>query len=276
MALGLTIKALDRAQLLPLKKRDIAAHKGDFGHVLIVGGDEGMGGAALLAGLFAARVGAGKVSVALHPTHVNAVIAYQPTLMAKPIYRPRDLDDLLLSASVVVLGPGLWKSKWSQKLCEYVFAKDLPMLIDGGACYWLAQTQMKREHWVLTPHVGEASVLLGVDALHIQKDRVQFVQALQQRYGGVAVLKGAGSLISDGSEVFICHAGNPGMASGGMGDALSGVIAGLMAQHYSLFESAKIGVFAHALAADQASQELGEIGLLATDLIPFLRELINY
>jgi len=131
------------------------------------------------------------------------------------------------------------------------------------------------EQWLLTPHVGEAASLLDCTTADIQQDRAAAITQLQQQYGGVIVLKGAGSLVFDGGEdIFVCNAGNPGMASGGMGDVLTGVIAGLIAQGLTLIDAAKLGVMIHAMAGDCAAKK-GEKGLIASDLMQPIRELIN-
>jgi NAD(P)H-hydrate epimerase len=151
----------------------------------------------------------------------------------------------------------------------------LPLVVDADALNLLAETPDRRGNWVLTPHPGEAARLLGVANAAIQRDRFAAAQALQARYGGVAVLKGAGTLVqTEGDRPTICTAGNPGMASGGMGDVLTGVIAGLISQKLELPDAARLGVWLHAAAGDRAARN-GERGLLASDLMPHLRTLAN-
>ncbi|MBI5461258.1 MAG: NAD(P)H-hydrate dehydratase [Gammaproteobacteria bacterium] len=262
-----------RAVLPGARARD--AHKGDFGHVLVIGGQPGMSGAARLAGEAAARVGAGLVSIATHPQHAAVLNNGRPELMCHAVANAETLKPVLERASVLAVGPGLGQSDWARGLLATVWDTDVPMIVDADALNLLAQEPMRRDRWVLTPHPGEAARLLGCSTAEVQADRLAAVRHIQARYGGVAVLKGAGSLIADGSHCRVCSAGNPGMASGGMGDVLTGVIAGLYAQGLSLTESAAAGVLLHALAADSAAQRDGERGLLASDLLPELRRWVN-
>lgn len=251
------------------------AHKGDFGHVLIVGGQPGMSGAVRLAGEAALRVGAGLVSIATHPEHAAVLNNGRPELMCHAIAHAATLKPLLERATVLVVGPGLGQSAWARGLLAAVWDCDLPMIVDADALNLLAREPLHRERWILTPHPGEAARLLGCATAEVQADRLAAVRAIQVRYGGVVVLKGVGSLIADGVHCRICAAGNPGMASGGMGDVLTGVIAGLCAQGVSLSEAASAGAVVHALAADTAARRDGERGLLAGDLLPELRRWVN-
>jgi len=253
-----------------------SAHKGDFGHVLVVGGAPGFSGAARLAGEAAARSGAGLVSVATHPEHAFSLNTTRPELMCHGINDARELVPLLRRASVVAIGPGLGLSPWALALFDQVLQSDLPLVVDADALNLLATDPLQRRDWVLTPHPGEAARLLGCTAQAIQQDRFQAVERLQQRYGGVVVLKGAGTLIRDDSKrpLAVSSDGNPGMASGGMGDVLTGIIAGLLAQGFGPSDAAEMGVCLHGAAADRAAQQ-GERGLLASDLMSEIRPLLN-
>jgi NAD(P)H-hydrate epimerase len=139
----------------------------------------------------------------------------------------------------------------------------------------LAGAPATKPNWILTPHPGEAGRLLSCSTADIQQDRFAAAVSIQTNYGGVAILKGAGTLIATEQQLAISGTGNPGMASGGMGDVLAGVIAGLLAQGFSLKDAAQQGVYNHGLAADLAAQKDGERGLLASDLMPYLRQLVN-
>jgi len=258
-----------------LSPRPRDAHKGLFGHVLIIGGDYGMAGAARLAGEAALRVGAGLVSIATRPEHVSAIVSGRPELMCHPVKQAKDLKPLLAKATVIVLGPGLGQSAWSKQLFKQALASALPKIIDADGLNLLAKQTKKSDHWILTPHPGEAARLLKSDNKKIQADRITAVKQLQQKLGGIAILKGAGSLVAASDSISICQAGNPGMASGGMGDVLSGVIGGLLAQQFNLQQAAELGVCLHAYAGDLAAQQNGERGMLASDLMPYLRELMN-
>lgn len=258
---------------LPARARD--AHKGDFGHVLIIGGDEGMGGAARLAGEAALRAGAGLVSIATRPAHVAPILAARPELMCRGVAGPEDLAPLLARATVVGIGPGLGRSRWANELLAAALSSGLPCVLDADALNLLAAAPQRSDCWVLTPHPGEAGRLLGSDVAAIEADRPAAARALRARYGGVVVLKGSGTLVCGaGTSLWLCDRGNPGMASGGMGDVLTGVIAGLAAQLGDLERAACLGVLVHALAADEVAAR-GERGLLAGDLLAALRSWVN-
>ncbi|MCX7120541.1 MAG: NAD(P)H-hydrate dehydratase [Gammaproteobacteria bacterium] len=257
------------------KARDRAAHKGDFGHVLVIGGDYGMAGAVRMAAEAALRVGAGLVSVATHAENVAVVNASRPEIMCHAVDSADALNLLLNKASVIVLGPGLGKSDWSVMLFETAIKTAKPMVIDADALYFLSANKSRQNNWIVTPHPGEAARLLHCTVKEVQTERLAAAQNIVKLYGGIAVLKGAGTIVATENNAFICEAGNPGMASGGMGDVLSGVLGGLLAQKFSLESAAKTGVLLHAMAADQAALEGGERGLLATDLMPYLRQWVN-
>jgi NAD(P)H-hydrate epimerase len=251
-------------------------HKGSFGHVLVVGGDLGMSGAIRLAGEAAARCGAGLVSLATRVQHAAMLNAGRPELMVHGVSGRADLGVLLARATVVVVGPGLGRCDWSRELLETVLESRLPLVVDADALNLLATEPLSRGNWILTPHPGEAGRLLGISSGAVQRDRFAAVHRLTERFGGVAVLKGSGSLVSaEGAPTAVCNLGNPGMASGGMGDVLSGVLAALLAQGLSLVDAAAAGVWLHARAADMAAGRGGQRGLLASDLMPILRELVN-
>jgi NAD(P)H-hydrate epimerase len=251
------------------------AHKGHFGHVLVIGGDHGMGGAALLAGRAALRSGAGLVSVATRPAHAATMFAAQPELMCRGVEQPRELELLLERATVLVAGPGLGRSPWALGLLEAALESGLPCVLDADALNLLSEHPRRVAHGILTPHPGEAARLLDATAQDIEADRPAALRALQSRWGGVVVLKGAGTLVAGGGPVpWLCDAGNPGMASGGMGDVLSGIIGGLAAQLHDLERAACAGVLVHALAADDAAAG-GERGLAASDLLQHIRPWVN-
>lgn len=256
-------------------RRNRAAHKGDFGHVLVIGGDYGMGGAVRLAAEAALRVGAGLVSVATRAEHVALVNSNRPEIMCHAVKNAADLSDLIQKATAIVIGPGLGKSEWSLELLKVALNAKQPKIIDADALNLLSEQEYKYCNWILTPHVGEAARLLHCTIEQVQADRIKTVKKLSDQYGGIIVLKGAGTLIQcEDERPYICNAGNPGMASGGMGDVLSGVLGGLLAQNFSLLSAAKTGVLLHAMAGDLAAAN-GERGLLASDLMPYLRQLVN-
>lgn len=261
----------------PLPERPRNAHKNQFGHVLVVGGDDAMGGAVAMSAEAALRSGAGLVSVATHPVHAAALLARCPELMVKGLNDIAELMPLLARASVVVLGPGLGRSSWStavfRKVLEAVDPDEQQMVVDADGLNLLALSSLTRSDWVLTPHPGEAGNLLQDN--RIQANRFRSVQALQAKYGGTVLLKGAGTLVHDGETLSLCPFGNPGMSTAGMGDVLSGVIGGLLAQGLSAGAATRLGVVVHALAGDRCAALAGEHGMAATDLLPQIRSLLN-
>ncbi len=258
-----------------LKPRRASAHKHQLGHVLILGGDKGMPGAIRMTAEAALRSGVGLVTVVSHSEHLPVVLAGRPELMFSGCDDGHVSADLLLNASVIVVGPGLTDSVWSHNLMACALQSSLPKVLDAGALRLLSDEDAPQQNWVLTPHAGEAGALLGESAQIIQESRFASVELLQHQYGGTVVLKGAGTLIQSANELTcLCSYGNAGMASAGMGDVLSGVIASLIAQGYGLSLASQLGVCIHALAGDMAAQD-GQTGLLAGDLFARIRELVN-
>ncbi len=266
-------------QLPGLSRRLKTAHKGRYGKVLVVGGDHGMGGAAVMAAEAAGRCGAGLISAATRAEHIAAFIARRPEVMAHCVASGQELLPLLESSTVVAIGPGLGNSTWSEQLLYAALESGKPLVLDADGLNLLAAgspgQHKRRDNWVLTPHPGEAARLLQADIRTVQADRFAAVMELQSRYGGVILLKGAGTLIAaeDGS-VCVSNYGNPGMASGGMGDVLTGVIAGLLAQRLTLVQATRLAACLHGRAAELAAEQ-GERGMLAADLMPRLRELLG-
>ncbi|MDJ0813578.1 MAG: NAD(P)H-hydrate dehydratase [Woeseiaceae bacterium] len=258
-----------------LAPRRRAAHKGDFGHVLVVGGGPGMPGAVRLCGEAALRTGAGLVSLATHPQHASMIVASRPELMSHGIDSVEQLEPLLEKADVVAFGPGLGRSEWAAELYARIAGDERPSVWDADALNWLADTPQAMANRIITPHPGEAARLLGSDTAAVQAGRSKALADLSERYGGVAVLKGSGTLVSSSSgAAWLCTAGNPGMASPGMGDVLTGIIAALLAQGLAPEDAAAVGVTAHAQAGDSAACD-GERGLIASDLLDALRGIVN-
>lgn len=267
---------IDRAlvrKLLPRRRR--TAHKGEYGRVLCVGGGPSMPGAIRLTAEAALHAGAGLVTVATHPDHVGIVAGARAELMCHGVRDADDLAPLCEASDVIAIGPGLGRDAWAQGLFEVAQAAQRPLIVDADALNLLAQSPRRRDDWVLTPHPGEAGRLLRTEASGVQQERLGAVGRLLERYGGVIVLKGAGTLVGHVGDVpSICVHGNPGMAAPGMGDVLTGVIAGVAAQARNLFDSACVGVLVHALAGDDAARG-GERGMLASDLFPHVRKWVN-
>ncbi|MBI3772594.1 MAG: NAD(P)H-hydrate dehydratase [Gammaproteobacteria bacterium] len=258
---------------LPPRPRN--AHKGMFGHVLVIGGNHGMAGAVRMAAEAAARTGAGLTSVATRREHVAAMAAARPEIMWHGVEAASDLTPLLARATVIAIGPGLGQDAWAQQLLARVLESSLPLVVDADALNLLAHEPCSRNNWILTPHPGEAARLLQSSSSEINADRFGAVQKLREHYQAVVVLKGAGTLIADEQgAIALCSEGNPGMAVGGMGDVLTGVIVALVAQGLALSDAARVGVSLHAAAGDRVALE-GERGLLAGDLFLYLRRLVN-
>lgn len=277
-----------------LKPRPRVSHKGDFGHVLVIGGSRGYAGAAQMAGLSALRVGAGEVSVICEPGQ-ELLIGQQPELMVIGAHANDEVSERLLDqATVIAIGPGLgqgdWASGWWQRFCQRSVERDIVAVVDADALNLMAiyngdSSMQPAEGMIYTPHPGEAARLLAASTADIQRNRWLAVETLAEQLQGTVVLKGAGSLVAgpDSDVVAVCTHGNAAMATAGMGDVLTGVIAGLAAQRQqanlprSLTHLTGLGVLLHACAGDAAARQTLATnrqplarGLLATDLIAFL------
>ncbi|AFC85346.1 yjeF-like protein, hydroxyethylthiazole kinase-related protein [Frateuria aurantia DSM 6220] len=272
-ALSPVATALPWPQLPP---RPRAMHKGRNGHLLVVGGEHGTGGAVHLTAMAALRSGAGLVSVATRSEQVLAFNTRCPEVMALGVNGPPALESMLEKVTGLAVGPGLGQGAWGHALWLTALDSGKPMVLDADGLNMLAQeSHALPGQLVLTPHPGEAARLLHTTVPDIEADRYAAVRALAQRYRAVVVLKGAGSLIGDpDGRIVYCPWGNPGMAVGGMGDTLTGIIGALLVQGHHPWEAAGLGVALHALAGDRAARA-GERGLLPTDLLPELRALVN-
>ncbi len=271
--------ASDRvARCLPRRAR--SAHKGDNGHVLLIGGGRGYGGAIRLAGEAALRAGAGLVSIATMPEHLAIVLAGRPELMCRAVTDAGELAALLASADVVGIGPGLGRDAWARTLLDAALDAGCPLVLDADALNLLAGAPRKRDDWVLTPHPGEAARLLATDTTTVQADRPAALARLVENYGGTVVLKGAGTLVGCADQApAVCDRGNPGMAAPGMGDVLTGIVCAIVAQTrpagVSLFDATSVAVHVHAAAGDDAAAVRGERGLVAGDLFDPLQRRVN-
>ncbi|WP_223462519.1 MULTISPECIES: NAD(P)H-hydrate dehydratase [unclassified Pseudomonas] len=266
---------LTAANLPRLAFRRPASHKGKFGHVLLIGGDRGYGGAILLSAQAALRSGAGMVSVATRGEHVPAALARIPEAMVLGASSANQLMELLQKVSVLVVGPGLGQAAWGRSLLSAAANAPLPQVWDADALNMLAEAcvSLPRD-CVITPHPGEAARLLGLSTAEVQADRPAAARALSEKYTAVVVLKGAGSLIaSPDGRLALCHQGHPAMATAGLGDVLAGLLGALLAQGMAAFDAACLGVWLHANAGEQQGK-LGR-GLAASDLIPAIRQLLE-
>ena len=280
--------ALERIGEIPrLSPRPRDSHKGRFGTVLVVAGSRGMAGAAALCGAAALRAGAGLVRIAT-PAEVQPTVAsFEPSYMTYPLPCNEDglidpeparpiLERLIAPVDVVAIGPGLGQSAEIRQLLRFLItATDRPLVVDAdGLNALVGQTDLLaglKRPVILTPHPGEFARLVGKTVAEVQAERVREAALLAATAEPlVVVLKGAGTIVSDGRRFFVNTTGNAGMATGGTGDVLTGVIAALLAQKQPAFEAAQIGVFIHGLAGDIARDHHGEVGMIAGDLVDAL------
>jgi ADP-dependent NAD(P)H-hydrate dehydratase / NAD(P)H-hydrate epimerase len=260
------------AAALPARRR--SAHKGEHGRVLVVGGFV-MAGAARLAGESALRTGAGLVTVATGEEDIEAIVAARPELIARPAASGSNLKWLLAAADAVAIGPGLGTGREAHDAFDAAVASDRPLVVDADALNLLAADPRRRADWILTPHPGEAARLLGCEAAAVQRDRLASARAIAERFGGVCVLKGAHTLVQGPERPpWVCDRGNPGMATAGSGDVLTGIVAALLAGGAPPPLAAAAGVLLHAEAGDRAARA-GERGVIAGDLVAELRGVVN-
>jgi NAD(P)H-hydrate epimerase len=259
-----------------LPRRPRASHKGNFGRVLIVGSGSGMPGAVRLSGEACLRVGAGLVTVAVAPENVPAISAGRPELICLQLTSANLLAEAIDKAEVIAIGPGLGRTQWAREALQAVLVTDKPLVVDADALNLIAEAGAEpRENWIMTPHPGEAGRLLDMSTEQIQANRLAALDRLVKRYGGTVVLKGAGTLVgTKGKTPALCERGNPGMASAGTGDVLTGAVAGILAQCRDNWLAARVGVLVHAMAGDAAART-GERGLLATDVARELHHCVN-
>lgn len=268
---------------LPARKPD--GHKGDFGRVLVIAGSRGMAGAAVLCGSAALRGGAGLVKVATPASSLPLVAAGNPCYTTAVLVEDAEgrvvanalamLLDLCEQHDVIAIGPGLGRSgELSMLLADLVYLCKKPMIVDAdGLNAFIGQAdklQASGEPRIVTPHPGEFARLIKRDTKSVQAQRQPLAQEFARTHGCVLVLKGQGTIVTDGQRVYVNATGNPGMATGGTGDVLTGVIAALLGQRLPAFEAAQLGVHVHGLAGDLARDAIGEVSLIATDLLDFL------
>jgi len=271
-----------------LDARSANSHKGSYGHILLCGGQAGMSGAVMLAGEAGLRAGAGMVTIATAAEHAASLNIARPELMVRATEDKASLEVIARQADVLAVGPGLGTDDWGRHCFEVLVKPDAdgvyrPLVVDADGLNLLAKQPFARGHWVLTPHPAEAARLLGVSTADVQADRFAAVRKLAEQYQAVVVLKGSGTLIASharrsgdaGLLVDVCPFGNPGMATAGMGDVLTGLIAALLAQGMTPLQAARLAVVTHARAGDYLAASEGQIGLLAGDMPAAIRHLLN-
>jgi NAD(P)H-hydrate epimerase len=260
-----------------LPPRPVSAHKGHYGRCLLVGGDHGMGGAIVLAAEAALRCGVGLVKVATRAPHLAPLLTRLPEAMVTAVDHRNALLPLLAWADAVVIGPGLGQEAWGEQMLHACLASGKPLLVDADALNLLAAHHpcALPEGSVITPHPGEAARLLDMESAEVQFDRFTAAAHLAKKTGAAVVLKGNGSLVVGAAGCAVCVDGNPGMASGGTGDVLSGIVGALLAQGLAAEQAARLGTVLHAQAGDRAAQTVGERALLASEVISGLAELLK-
>lgn len=276
-------KIIDAKQLLLQLKsqRPLDANKGDFGHVLIMGGDYNMAGAVIMACEAAFRTGAGRVTVLTKQENFAALLTRLPNAMTACANNKQQMQEILQNKTVIAIGMGMGKTPWAHDMLEVALASNLPKIIDADALNLIAQIAQNKKLYnlqnsIITPHPQEAARLLNCQVSEIQQDRLKAVKNLYEKYGAITVLKGHDSLIATAPDkIALCPYGNPGMAVAGMGDVLSGIIAGFTAQNYPLADAAILGVTIHALAGDMAAKTQGQIGILPPELLQYVPQIIN-
>ena len=272
-------------------KRQPDTHKGDFGHVLVVAGSLGYTGAAYLASQAALLAGAGLVTLAIGKSLHGILASKLVEVMVKPFFETRDaslslmaLKELLAfseKCSVVALGPGISQNKETQELVRNLITKlDKPVVLDADGINAMAGhvdlLKSAKSGLILTPHPGEMSRLTGKDISEIQKDRNNVAIGFAREYNTVLVLKGHETIVADpAGQIFVNTTGNAGMASGGSGDVLTGMIAAFVAQGCTPFDAAVLGAYFHGLAGDIAAKEKGLLSLIATGLLNKLPEVLK-
>ncbi|MFC3095208.1 NAD(P)H-hydrate dehydratase [Alteromonas sediminis] len=276
-------RARSHASLLSLSMftgmgpRDVHSHKGDYGRLLCIGGNRGTPGAIRLSAEAAMRTGAGLVKVFAHEQSRIQVSAGCPELMVTN----ESLDEALAWCTTVVLGPGLGQDEWAKEIFErtmsYCEGAHKPMVLDADALNLLSHSSVSYNvsECLITPHAGEAARLLGVSVDEIESDRFNCARQLAQKYHATCVLKGAGSVVDTERHAYVCQHGNPGMATAGMGDVLTGILGALLAQGIDQDLACKYGVSLHAKAGDCVAEQFGERGMMASDLFHYIRMLIN-
>lgn len=281
--------ALQRVESLPtLPKRPQDSHKGMYGSVLVLAGGRGMAGAAGLCGASVLRSGAGLVRVATAAEVQATVASFEPSYMTYPLVNDSDgfvrfsanratLETLLEKADVLAIGPGLGQSAEVVELVRWVVTEvAVPTVLDADALNALASDTKilasAKRPIILTPHPGECARLLGTTTAAVQADRERSATELASAGNVVVVLKGANTLVTDGTRLYTNTTGNPGMATGGAGDVLTGVVAALLGQKLGAFEAAQLGVYVHGLAGDIARDHDGEIGMIAGDIVDALAD----
>jgi NAD(P)H-hydrate epimerase len=248
----------------PLPKRAATVHKGNFGHLLVVAGNLGYGGACVLATEAALKSGVGLLSVVSREEHRTGLMVRCPEAMFVAADDKASIAGLLEKCDAVLIGPGLGQDGWARNVLRQVLASNRPLVVDADALNLVAEGPAPKAKMIMTPHPKEAARLLG--QTKVESNRLQVLEALERRYQAVIVLKGAETLVASETDISINVWANPGMATGGMGDVLGGVIGALLAQGLPRYQAACLGVAHHSKAGLLAVERVGEVALLASDV----------
>ncbi|MDD4980590.1 MAG: NAD(P)H-hydrate dehydratase [Candidatus Omnitrophica bacterium] len=278
-----------------LLRRKVNTHKGDFGHIFILAGSLKFSGAAALASEAAMRSGAGSVTLGIPESLTRAMIKIKAReVMILPLPKTKEgtlsiaaykkIKDFSTKADVLVVGPGLTQDKSTQGLVRKVITQvNKPMVIDADGLNALAgylnillATSDQRPATILTPHPGEMARLLGISVKKIERNRKKIAQGFAKKYKVTVVLKGHDTIVADyGGNLYLNKTGNPGMATAGSGDVLTGMIAAFLGQGLNAFNAAKYAVYLHGLAGDLAAKEKTQISMLASDIIDKIPQAIR-
>lgn len=259
-------------QFLPQRKRN--THKGQYGRVLLIGGGPNMSGAVQLAAEAALYTGAGLVTIATHPDHARTLVVARPELIVHGIATAGELSPLITAADVIAIGPGLGQSEWAQRLLALTLQSSMPKVLDADALNLLAHDACRSDNWILTPHPGEAATLLDVTSSDIQQDRFRSTDKIVKKYGGICVLKGAGTIIGDGHSRLVSDGGNAALSVAATGDLLTGAIASFVAQGLEPMPAVATAVWVHGRSAEIVAPR-GQRGWLATDFLPAMRAALH-
>lgn len=248
------------------------SHKGTYGHITVIGGDHGYGGAAIMASEAAAKSGSGTVCLYTQERHLNASLVRNPNVMAVAACDTDIASTLRGKESVLVIGPGLGRTEWSSSVWQqFRHLEGHPVVIDADGLFWLSQQSVFRERAVLTPHLGEASRLLDKDIKEILQDLPLTARTIADQYNAVVILKGATSIVaSPDGRMMVVGKPCPGLAKGGAGDVLSGMVGSCLAYYEDTFEAAVIAATWHNKAAQQCGQHLGMVMMQPYQLLDYL------
>ena len=265
-----------------LKKRESNSHKGDYGRILIIGGDIGMGGAGILASEAALMSGGGLVTLASQKETIKPSLLRAPEVMTQDVSTPKDLSRCLDQKDTILCGVGFSHSSWSKEALgitlQFCEKHDGNLIIDGGALRILDKNYLLKRNMpsktILTPHPGEAAALLNLSCEEIQKDRINSAIKIRDKYNAYTILKGNKTIIA-GEAVYVCDEGGPELAIPGSGDVLAGILAGLISNQTDAELACKIAVSSHGIAGEDFLNKVGQIGLKSSELIEYIRLRIN-